>query len=415
MENPPVTTTAIAEITQPCFLIDWLTFTDFLHTTPQEVMSFLGLPDSKIPWVYDQKFRNGYPEHYTWNHITISFGADNERWYDDPAKARHDMGICVNLSGQGCRAFETEGGDWLHLFKRFQGDIPWAAVKESAIDFCRVMKKDRRFNVTRLDLAFDDHTDLIDINRVRYDVEARNYVSRSTYNEILYSDNVKEDIQGLSVGVGSKKSKVYVRIYDKAAERGFKDRHWIRVELQLRDDRALVAMAEMLHTQHIGRTVAGILRNYLTFRTPSADTNKSRWPIAYYWERVIGQMEKLSLWISPGEPYNISKSEYWLKKQYGQLISTLALIQDPEQIVKACQDIYPEDTLNKKYKQIVDDFRRQQPEPEPVPELPPKYFNSYFILGGQAYTYEQVDFSGFGELPAFETIEDDIEEIFGSE
>lgn len=385
MDFQPDSSTALAVIDQPVFLIDWLTFVDHLHTTPQEVMSFLGLPEGKIPWVYDQRFRNGYPEHFFWNNITISFGADNERWYDDPSKIRHDMGICVNFSGQGCRAFETEGGDWLHLFKRFQGDIPWAAVKESAVDFCRVFKKDRRFNVTRLDLAFDDHSDYLDIERVYWDVRERNYVSKAKQTEWNGSDNQNLDIVGLSVGIGSKKSKVYVRIYDKAAERGFKDRHWVRVELQLRDDRALVAMAQILHTQHVGRTVAGILRNYVTFRTPSADSNKSRWPVAYYWQRVIGTMEKLSLWISPGEPYNIHKSETWLKKQYGQLISTLSEIQDPGQLVKDCRELYPVADLAKKYRQILEDYKRFQPQKPPMVT----YYNDGIGINGEFHPYEQ--------------------------
>lgn len=385
MEKQPETTTALADITQPVFLIDWLTFTDFFHKTPQEVMSFLGLPEDKIPWVYEQKFRNGYPEHYFWNNITISFGADNERWYDNPDKTRKDMGICVNFSGQGCRAFETEGGDWLFLFKRFQGDIPWAAVHESPVDFCRVFKKDRRFNVTRLDLAFDDHSDYLDIYRIKMDVEERNYISKATYVDYTWSDDQMDDIQGLSIGIGSKKSKFYVRIYDKAAERGYKDRHWVRCELQLRDDRALVAMAEILDTGHVGRTVAGILRNYITFRVPSEDTNKSRWPIAYYWQRVIGTMEKISLWIKPGEPYNISKSEYWLKNQYGQLISTLSRIQDSDQLIQDCREMYPLDSLNKKYRQVIDDFKRSQPEP------PPKiiHLNGGISINGEVFRYEQ--------------------------
>lgn len=388
MENYPETSTALAVVDHPVFLIDWLTFTDFLHTTPQEVMSFLGLPDSKIPWVYDQRFRNGYPEHYFWNNVTISFGADNERWYDDPAKARNDMGICVNFSGQGCRAFETEGGDWLQLFEQFQGDLPIELVNELPMAFCRAFKDRRCFNITRLDLAFDDHTDLIDIHRVEYDVRERNFVSKSTKTEILWSDDQDTDIQGLSVGIGSKKSLVYVRIYDKAAERGYKDRHWIRVELQLRDDRALVAMAQFLHTRHIGKTVAGILANYVTFRTPSADSNKSRWPVAYYWQRVIGQMEKISLWISPGEPYNIRKSEHWLKKQYGQLIVTLSEIQDPDQLIKDCRAIFPVPDLSKKYRQIIEDYKRS------CPEVPPTvcYYNGGIFINGEFYPYEQDDF-----------------------
>lgn len=49
MDFQPETCTDLSVITQPVFLIDWLTFTDHLHTTPYDVMSFLGLPDTKIP------------------------------------------------------------------------------------------------------------------------------------------------------------------------------------------------------------------------------------------------------------------------------------------------------------------------------------------------------------------------------
>lgn len=411
MENQGITISPVASVDQPVFLIDWLTFTDFLHKTPQEVMSFLGLPEGKISWVYDQKFRNGYPEHYFWNNITISFGADNERWYDDPSKVRHDMGICVNFYGQGCRAFETEGGDWLHLFKRFNGSIPWAAVHESPVDFCRAFKKERRFNITRLDLAFDDHNDLLNIYRIECDVKERNYVSKSTHVDCNWSDDQKTDIQGLSIGIGSLKSKVYVRIYDKAAERGFKDRHWIRVELQLRDDRALVAMAHILDSGHVGRTVSGILRNYITFRVPSEDTNKSRWHIAYYWERLLGTMDRLKLWISPGEPYNIHKSEYWLKSQYGQLISTLSMIQDPNQLVSDCEKIYPYDSLNKKYRQIVDDYNRSEPVPEPKIH----YYNDGFSVNGEFFPYEQVDLEELFHVENNQLGPDDIAQIFGDD
>jgi DNA relaxase NicK len=387
LEFQPQTSTDLAVIDQPVILIDWLTFVDHLHSTPQDVMSFLGLPENRIPWVYSQKFRNGYPEHYFWHNITISFGADNERWYDSPSKVHHDMGICVNFSGQGCRAFESEGGDWLNLFKRFQGDLPTKLVAEMPDAFVRAFKERKRFNITRLDLAFDDHNDMIDIHRIAYDVRDRNYVSKSTYSEILWSDNQESDIQGISVGIGSKRSDVYIRIYDKAAERGFKDRHWVRVELQLRHDRAIMAMAHFLHTKHIGIVFSGVLRNYITFRSPSFDSNKSRWPIAYYWQRVLGQMEKISLWIKPGEPYNIHKSETWLKKQYGQLISTLSEIQDPGDLVRSCREIFPEDRLAKKYRQIISDFRRQQPS---VPATI-TYYNGGIGINGEYHPYEQMD------------------------
>lgn len=37
---------------------------------------------------------------------------------------------------------------------------------------------DRKINFTRLDLAFDDHTGLLDMQRMRYDLEDRNYTFR---------------------------------------------------------------------------------------------------------------------------------------------------------------------------------------------------------------------------------------------
>jgi len=54
-----------------------------------------------------------------------------------------------------------------------------------------------------------------------------------------------------------------VRIYDKAAERGFTDgQHWVRIELQLRDGRA----AEFSKIpMDIGEAFAGVLLNYLRY------------------------------------------------------------------------------------------------------------------------------------------------------
>lgn len=282
------------------FLIDWLTFTTFVDDV-QSVKRLLGLDDPSIPWSDEVKFRNGYPQQCYWSGITISYGADNAEYYKDPSKARTDMGICVNLSGKGCRCFESYGhGDWMRLFAAFFSGA--------------------KYNVTRLDLAFDDHVGILDIHQIAADTRDRYYVSRSKYAEIVWSDNETTNIQGLTVQVGAAASRTLIRIYDKAAERGFADRHWIRVELQLRHENAAVACAQLFQERHVGKVTTGILRNYLTYRVPSADTNKSRWVIAPYWDRLVMDMEKISLWLSPGDEYNFSKTERWLIDQCGQAI-----------------------------------------------------------------------------------------------
>ncbi len=344
------------------FLVDWLTFT--VHgATVFDVKSLLGMTSPDIPWEETEKFRNGYPLQCYWNGVTISYGADQERFYKNPAMARTDMGICVNLSGKGCRCYESYGdGNW----SKFFGEL--FTLRKSGW-----REKNGRiysYNITRLDLAYDDHFGLLRMADMERDVRDRNYVSRSKYSEILWSDNQVNDIQGMTIQIGSDKSDVKIRIYDKAAERGFNDRHWIRCELQLRDDRASEAVKHLIDYQHIGQTVSGILRNYLTFRVPSQDTNKSRWAVAPYWENVLCNMEKISLWISPGEPYNFAKTEHWLMKQYGQAIVVMDQLHDPFYLVDTCKRMFPVSELAPKYKKFLADL---EPRPKPwdyVPNAP---------------------------------------------
>lgn len=343
LENQDISN--LAEYKENVFLIDWLTVT--CHgCTVDDVKQLIGMDSSDIPWEITERFMNGYPLRCYWNGVTIYYGADEERYYKDPTKARTDMGICLNFSGKGCRAFETYGhGDWFKLLSEF------FTLRDSG----RREKKGRTYsyNITRLDLAYDDHEGLLNMQRMERDIRQRNYVSKSKNSKITWSDDRYDDIQGLSLEVGSMKSAVFIRIYDKAAERGFKDRHWIRVELQLRDDRACAAADQLVQRMNIGETVSGILLNYFTFREPTEDSNTSRWPIADYWQAILTAMQRIRLWVSPGEPYNFSNTEHWLQKQYGQAIVVMDMIHDPYYLIDKCKRLYPVDELAPKYKNLL--------------------------------------------------------------
>lgn len=287
------------------FLIDWFTVV-FHGCYVDEVQRILGLESSKIPWVSNTSFVNGYPQDTFFDHIHIRWGADDPRYYKDDnfktaeQKARNDMGICLDMSGQGCRTFEEFSyKSWFELLEdiyRFGG----------------------RVSVTRLDLAYDDHFGLLNIWRIRRDVEDRNYRSKSKKSQVHLSDDQAKDIKGLTVEVGSKSSPVMIRIYDKAAERGYKDRHWVRVEIQLRQERSHETCKRLFQRESIGAVASGLLRNYCVFLEPGNDSNKSRWNVADYWERLLIGMEKIRIWIAPGEPYNFSNTENHLVAQYGQ-------------------------------------------------------------------------------------------------
>lgn len=356
MEKEPI-------LTENLFLIDWLTVV--CHgCTLDDVLDLIGMNNAGVPWEIQEKFMNGYPMRCSFNGITIMYGADEERYYKDPSKARKDMGICLNFSGTGCRTFETYGhGDWFRLFSEFFTirDSGWREKKDGT---------KFSYNITRVDLAFDDHTGILDIYRIEDDLKLRYYTSKSKYAESTWSDNQDSDIQGLSLQVGADSSDIKIRIYDKAAERGFKDRHWIRVELQLRDDRATAAVSSMLAQKHIGNTVRGILANYLIFREPAEDSNKSRWPVAEYWNNLLDGMAAISLWQSPGEEYNISKTEYYLKKQYGQMVVVLDELHDPFYLIDHCKQIYPKEKLSPKYKKLLYELNPRKPfDPVAAPEV----------------------------------------------
>ena len=338
------------------FLVDWLTVT-FHRCSPEYIKWLIGLDSSDIPWLETEKFRNGYPVHYTWNGITISFGADEARFYKDPSKARSDMGVCLNMSGTGCRSFESYGhGDWLRLFRFIFLDPTVIDPADPRIFFSA--------NITRLDIAYDDHIGILDIHRMELDVRDRYYKSKSTYSERTLSDDQKLDIHGTTLYFGSKSSPVMIRIYDKAAERGIQDKHWIRVELQLRDERAKVFAAMILRDKHVGLVASGVLRNYLCFLTPTGDSNKSRWPLADYWDRLLLDMQKISLWVTPGEEYNFAKTEHWLVSQGGQALRVIDLIYGRDYLLDLVKRLYPhDDDLSPKYRSVLESHRLLHPEP----------------------------------------------------
>ena len=363
------------------FLIDWLTVV-FRDVSVPFIQALLGMDDPGIPWETEYSFRHGYPCRTTYRNITILWGADDERFYKSDEnksaaeKVRHDMGICLDMSGQGCRQFESfSGNTWLKLLH----------------DIC---DRDLKTTITRLDLAYDDYGGTLDLHRIAQDVRDRNYTSPSKKSMIIWSDDQRVDVQGLTVSVGSKSSDVMVRIYDKAAEREFGEEiHWVRCELQLRHDRCIVAVAEILKQQHVGRTTAGILKNYLVFREPqSEDTNRSRWPVADYWDKVLLDMERVRLWISPGEPYNFSKTERHMLMQYGQALITVQEINGSlGSFLDAARRMYPK--LNKKYENAIAEirrnreaFRRQKPrmvagELTDLNEYNAEYWLADFIFG----------------------------------
>lgn len=202
-------------------------------------------------------------------------------------------------------------------------------------------------NITRLDIAFDDHTGVLDIEEICEDTRRDNYVSKSRKGRVIYG--VGED-EGDSVEIGSRSSEILIRIYDKAAERGFTDgRHWVRAELQIRRDRA---RSYISLGGDPGQDFCGVLVNYLRYVEPDGlDSNRWRWPMKEYWRRLIDNAQPIQLYSKPGLEYNMGNLETFLFDQAGGAATTWIQIYGIEKFQERLKE-QPR-ILNAKYRQLL--------------------------------------------------------------
>ena len=298
---------------QDCILYDWISITSKIHSLP-DIQEALGMKE--CPWQTKKNGAKGFPFGVYYEGISIFFGRD-------------DVNVWLDMSGQGCRSFETYGsGDYELLF-----------------DMVRAEPED--IHLTRLDVAFDDHTGLLDIGKLAEDCRKQNYRSR------FEAWMITESNKGCTVEHGSEQSEILLRIYDKAAERKKVGEHWIRVEMQLRRDRAFSFISS---DAPIGEKFAGVLRNYLTYLSPTNDSNKRRWPVAPYWEKLVSSADPISLYIEPGTDYNLMRMENYVFNQAGNPAAALIDIYGVEVFIEKLHERTTRP--NPKYTDLVDKAKR---------------------------------------------------------
>lgn len=289
-------------------IYDWLSFTSKYHA-PEELIDALGL--SHVNWTLTKGAR-GYQDRKYFGSISVHYNG------------RPDMGVWVEMSGQGCRTFESLSAvGWERLF---------LFIQENGL------------KITRLDVAYDDHTGVLPMREIVNDTQSGMFVSRSDYWETVLSS------KGSTAQVGSPKSDVLIRIYDKAAERKCEPgTHWIRCEIQMRDDRAVQFTKIQLP---IGQAFAGVLLNYLRFINPGTDSNRWRWPMKEYWSNLVEDAQRISIYQSPGTDYNLEQCENYVFNQAGNAIGAMLKLYGTDKFVEKIESRTA--APNPKYEMLLD-------------------------------------------------------------
>lgn len=289
-----------------------------------------------VDWEAKRSGAHGYRSGVYYKSVSV--------FYDAP---RADMGVWVDMTGSGCRTFESYSVfSWQQLF---------AAVAAAG------------GHITRLDVAYDERnrdglSGVLDLCRIDRDLSYHNFTSRARWFSSEWSENADVGVKGRTIYIGSPSSNIRIRMYDKAVERGLVDsngsvtEHWVRVELQLRDELAAGYIAKW--DKRPGDVFAGVLRNYLRFLVPGTDSNKARWDTVGYWEDFLCGASAISIYSNPGREYNAARCANFVFDHAGNA-------------VQACIDMFGEDGFfdrlanrrcaeNPKYQEIIDDYRYEQ-------------------------------------------------------
>lgn len=264
-------------------IVDWLQFTLLMDTGLDTVLKIL--KQKKEDFEALDKGGLGYKRQILNNSIRIYFDG------------LPGMGICVSVSGKGCRYLESQGQNlWQLIFR---------------------LARSARINITRIDLALDTSIKLID--RVRQSVDKKKYISKCR-NISYICKSLESSTRTETIYFGSRSSELMIRLYDKAVEQKLDDVDWERWEIVLKKNKIKEVIP--LLEQDISQTFKDILYTY--FRPiKSIESNKSRSKVCPWYLDFLGKVKKISLYSEPKEK-TIEDKWLWLEKQVAPTMALLS-------------------------------------------------------------------------------------------
>lgn len=287
--------------------IDFLRVRFKIHSPSQVIEKILQMnPDV---FIYKNHGFNHYTESYCFSDIFVFSNPENL-----------DMGVMIELRGQGCREYELvleeQEETWTTFFWRlYQSNI-----------FGEGLIIDTK--ITRIDLALDEHLSLLYPN---YDLfELKEKVEQglvdTTFRNFDFTGGIvvksgQRLNKGLSLYFGSRQSPFYLNFYQKDYELAKKEEISVemarqkygiknRYEIRLADEKAYLFVEYLLST---GETIEWIVKELIdtAIKVYDCDSNGLRTHYSQNWRMVIESMQELRLTMK-GEKPNYDKALRWL-------------------------------------------------------------------------------------------------------
>ncbi|WP_142963704.1 XRE family transcriptional regulator [Enterococcus faecalis] len=287
--------------------IDFLRVRFKIHSPSQVIEKILQMnPDV---FIYKNYGFNRYTESYCFSDIFVFSNPENL-----------DMGVMIELRGQGCREYELvleeQEETWTTFFWRlYQSDI-----------FGEGLIIDTK--ITRIDLALDEHLSLLYPNYDLFELKEKveQGLVETTFRNFDFTGGIvvkngQQLNKGLSLYFGSRQSPFYLNFYQKDYELAKKEEISVemarqkygiknRYEIRLADEKAYLFVEYLLST---GEKIEWIVKELIdtAIKVYDCDSNGLRTHYSQNWRMVIESMQELRLTMK-GEKPNYDKALRWL-------------------------------------------------------------------------------------------------------
>lgn len=294
--------------------IDWCTFTVKAWNPVQVVTEILAM---------DYGLFQSCPHGYLRYRNAVEFHNIRVCWNDvlpGPDDPFGDLGVMVSMSGEGCKAF-----------------IEMSKYDDFPTFFFWITQNVEEYNFTRIDVACDDKTGLLNMETICQKVNDGEINSRSSKRSVIVSHE-NQDICGRTAYIGAPSSDFRIRFYDKAAEQGV-DGSWVRCELVFRGNHANNLVLSLLAETSLGFLTSQILNDKFSFIVRD-NNNITRCSKVDWWLQFVDELSSIHLVSSERMTHPLLSIAEWFTKSLGPTLSLLANTFGPNVLLSIASDSY---------------------------------------------------------------------------
>ena len=298
--------------------VDWLSFTVFETMDWKNLVERFGISS--------ELFRDGLTGSYGYKSRVRHVNQSISVLYD----GNDGMGMHVDVSGSAVGYFlkcylskntacATPFGEMAYECESFDDTVLGDVLKD-ILDMGQL---------TRLDLAIDDvGCAYYSLNELGDIFHRGLYTSRFKKFKDVYEGG-KNTCSGRTIYLGSRKSELMFRIYDKQLEQNTKkdgnnQTPWTRWEIELHKDRATAVAAFLVGGKSLSETAVGILSNYLRLIN-SDNVRDSRCSTSPKWLAFLDGISKVRI-CQPIPEKTLEEKRAWVERQVGPTLAAIYAI-----------------------------------------------------------------------------------------